>query len=303
MADNVNINVEETNEIINIVASEVQEVIDINVFETAENVTLNITEDIIEVNINKVTAAEQIQSDWNQTDVDALDFIKNKPTIPSAASITDEFYCIARLPLNSTTWELINDLNHEPSSNIQGITSNPASGFNFSIQHNNGFTKVGSVVATVDESYASFGLKIGASVGLTESLFRITKDGFSIRALVSGGVFQFANDVGQIVKSTDFSYTFDTTTGLMVISHPTLVCTYGDGVVLTPYTSGAYSVKLVTRTPTSISLEFYTSAGVKATALSSSMKLYITRTGTFQVTNEQIGNNNANFWIRGIMKK
>ena len=90
MADNVNINVEETNEIINIVASEVQEVIDINVFETAENVTLNITEDIIEVNINKVTAAEQIQSDWNQTDVDALDFIKNKPTIPSAVTNTSD---------------------------------------------------------------------------------------------------------------------------------------------------------------------------------------------------------------------
>jgi hypothetical protein len=55
MCENVNINVQETNETINIVSSEIQEVIDINVFETTEDVTLNITEEIIQVNINKVT--------------------------------------------------------------------------------------------------------------------------------------------------------------------------------------------------------------------------------------------------------
>jgi hypothetical protein len=90
MSDNVNINIQETNEIVNIVSSEIQEVIDINVFETTEDVTLNITEEIIQVNVNKVTAAEQIQSDWNQTNTDALDFIKNKPTIPEAITNTSE---------------------------------------------------------------------------------------------------------------------------------------------------------------------------------------------------------------------
>ena len=52
--DNININIEETNDIINIVSSEVTEVIDINVGETVEEVTLNITEEIIQVNINKI---------------------------------------------------------------------------------------------------------------------------------------------------------------------------------------------------------------------------------------------------------
>jgi hypothetical protein len=53
--DNININIEETNDIINIVSSEVTELIDINVGETVEEVTLNITEEIIQVNINKIT--------------------------------------------------------------------------------------------------------------------------------------------------------------------------------------------------------------------------------------------------------
>jgi hypothetical protein len=53
--DNININIQETNDIVNIVSSETTEVIDINIGETVEEVTLNITEEIIQVNINKVT--------------------------------------------------------------------------------------------------------------------------------------------------------------------------------------------------------------------------------------------------------
>lgn len=59
MCEQVNINVQETNETVNIVATEVQEVIDINVYETTEDVTLNITEQLIQVNINKVTSGIQ----------------------------------------------------------------------------------------------------------------------------------------------------------------------------------------------------------------------------------------------------
>jgi hypothetical protein len=106
MSDNVNINIQETNEIINIVSSEIQEVIDIDVFETTEDVTLNITEEIIQVNINKVTPAEQIQSDWNQTDAEALDFIKNKPSIPDGIEINKGV-------LNPTTTEITAPTNTE----------------------------------------------------------------------------------------------------------------------------------------------------------------------------------------------
>lgn len=90
MSDNVNINIQETNEIINIISSEIQEVIDINVFETDEQVILNITENVIQVNVNKLAPTEQLQSDWNQTNVAALDYIKNKPTIPSAVTNTSD---------------------------------------------------------------------------------------------------------------------------------------------------------------------------------------------------------------------
>ena len=55
MCEEININVNETNENINIISTEIVEVIDINVGETIEEVTFNITEEVIQVNINKVT--------------------------------------------------------------------------------------------------------------------------------------------------------------------------------------------------------------------------------------------------------
>ena len=55
MCEEININVNETNENINIISTEIVEVIDINVGETTEEVTFNITEEVIQVNINKVT--------------------------------------------------------------------------------------------------------------------------------------------------------------------------------------------------------------------------------------------------------
>jgi hypothetical protein len=88
--DNININVTENIDQVNIVASEIVEVVDLNLYATTEDVSINVTEEIIQVNVNKVTATEQIQSDWNQTNTDALDFIKNKPTIPEAITNTSE---------------------------------------------------------------------------------------------------------------------------------------------------------------------------------------------------------------------
>ena len=68
MCEEININVNETNENINIISTEIVEVIDINVGETIEEVTLNITEEVIQVNINKVTGGGGNQDLQSVTD-------------------------------------------------------------------------------------------------------------------------------------------------------------------------------------------------------------------------------------------
>jgi hypothetical protein len=217
-------------------------------------------------------------------------------------SISEELYCVARLPTGGTTWELVSDANHEPSTSIDGITTAPAAGYNFAIEHNNGYTKVGSFLATVDETYANMGLFIGGSVGKTQSFFKICRNGFSIRMVGSANSLAFANDTGQIVKNTDFTFTFDTVTGLLTIEHPTIVCTYGDMGLLTIQDPCPYTARFVARTPTTTSFKMFNN-GVLVTALSSTFKAYYTKLGTFACLDPQIGQSAANFWLRGIMKK
>lgn len=106
MAENINIIVNETNEIVNVVSSTVKEVVDVNIYPTTETVTFNITEELIKVNVNSVSGGglvtsvngqigdvvvttTQTQSDWNQTDINNPSFINNKPAIPGDQQQSD----------------------------------------------------------------------------------------------------------------------------------------------------------------------------------------------------------------------
>lgn len=56
MLEQVNIQVQQTNENVNIVSSEIKEEININVYETKEEVKIHVTEEVIKISINKVTS-------------------------------------------------------------------------------------------------------------------------------------------------------------------------------------------------------------------------------------------------------
>ena len=85
MADNVNIIVQDTINDIVVNAAVVVETIDINVQAAVDVVDIVANPNNYVVNINRIIG-EQVQSDWTQTDNQAPDYIKNKPTIPTATS-------------------------------------------------------------------------------------------------------------------------------------------------------------------------------------------------------------------------
>jgi len=85
MADNVNIIVQDTINDIVVNAAVVVETIDINVQAAVDVVDIVANPNNYVVNINRIIG-EQVQSDWDQTDNQAPDYIKNKPTIPTATS-------------------------------------------------------------------------------------------------------------------------------------------------------------------------------------------------------------------------
>jgi hypothetical protein len=88
MADNVNIIVQDTINDIVVNAAVVVETIDINVQAAVDVVDIVANPNNYVVNINRIIG-EQVQSDWDQTDNQAPDYIKNKPSIPAAQVNSD----------------------------------------------------------------------------------------------------------------------------------------------------------------------------------------------------------------------
>jgi len=88
MADNVNIIVQDTINDIVVNAAVVVETIDINVQAAVDVVDIVANPNNYVVNINRIIG-EQVQSDWTQTDNQAPDYIKNKPSIPAAQVNSD----------------------------------------------------------------------------------------------------------------------------------------------------------------------------------------------------------------------
>jgi hypothetical protein len=79
MSDNVNIIVQDTiNEIV-VNSAITVETIDINVQVSVDEVTIIANPNEYIINVNRIIG-EQVQSDWNETDDQAPDYIKNKPT-------------------------------------------------------------------------------------------------------------------------------------------------------------------------------------------------------------------------------
>jgi hypothetical protein len=89
MADNVNIIVQDTINDIVVNAAVVVETIDINVQAAVDTVDIVANPNNYVVNINRIIG-EQVQSDWDQADNQAPDYIKNKPTIPAAVTKTSD---------------------------------------------------------------------------------------------------------------------------------------------------------------------------------------------------------------------
>ena len=88
MADNVNIIVQDTINDIVVNAAVIVETIDINVQVAVDEVQIIANPNNYVVNINRIIG-EQVQSDWDQADDQAPDYIKNKPTIPAAQVNSD----------------------------------------------------------------------------------------------------------------------------------------------------------------------------------------------------------------------
>jgi nitrogen fixation protein len=134
MADNVNIIVQDTINDIVVNAAVVVETIDINVQAAVDVVDIVANPNNYVVNINRIIG-EQVQSDWTQTDNQAPDYIKNKPTIPAAQVNSDwdatsgvaEILNKPTIPTNTS--DLVNDGENGVDPFITAADIPPVTGF------------------------------------------------------------------------------------------------------------------------------------------------------------------------------
>lgn len=194
------------------------------------------------------------------------------------------------------SWSYINDSGHQPTglSTIATTSANITLGFGFTA------TKVSSFQVTADEAYASLGIRVGASVGLTEArlyLYQEPSDRLSDEVYWNGSGWTSANGV--------FSMSFNA--GVLTLTHEAMGTANGIGVALA--NRGTTLTQVGAITSTTIQLAFYTGsygALTVATTPVNSMRVYVTRYGRRAVVPAAdpttISHASGNFWITGLLE-
>lgn len=211
-----------------------------------------------------------------------------------------EFRAVVRYNEDSGKFEFIDDTGHTPMGALS-IQTDPLNGFQFSITKPDS-DKIGAVIAGVDEQFAERGYFIGASVSNNTSYFRVTKQGFNVRAQYSSGAgdLVIANDSSSLIKDQDISVTHDPATGITTFSHPDIVTRINRRAIAHPnYHNTILRPQVVTESSTGCTVKWYNySDNTQVTAFSSSMRMVLEQKGGYIVPTDRVSAT-GNFWIKG----
>lgn len=192
-----------------------------------------------------------------------------------------------------TGWSLVSDAAHQ-AVNIASVTNDTDK-----ITINYSFTalKVTSLVAVPDEYFASQGLFVGGSVGLSSSNLWLYQPTPVVADYVSynGSTWTSANGV-----FTDFAWN----SGTLTLTHASVP---GTGAQATGRagTGNAFDARLGGIGPTTTTVEWYTASNAKVTTLSTDLRAYVTRTGNkgiVQVNPQTVAAPMGNIWIMAILE-
>lgn len=203
----------------------------------------------------------------------------------------DSLACVIRN--ESGTWAYINDGNHSP----KGFTTISQPTLNqVQINYAKTYTRVKSLVACPDETYAKIGVNCGASVGLANSLIEFS---------IVGGVYgRIAESAGSLtVADSGFntalaSVSFNTGNGNITVTHSIST----GGTVVINSLNAAHRHVLISKTDTTTVIRMYDNAGNPVLS-ASGMNFEISRTGARYMSNGSIALASSNIWVSGIMAK
>jgi len=201
-------------------------------------------------------------------------------------------------------WQPIEDASHSPV----GIESVVTSGSSITINHPNlGAAKMLSFSALCDEQLNSAGFSVGASVGTNSDVLIMSRSLTPV-----SGVLRWTSSVWEWIGSTGVSVAYDSTTGVITMTHDQI-----DGSLLSLYNisltaRGAtkYAPRVTNTNPTSTSFSFYWVDSTTGTSLTGApttdMRAYVAHgsAGVRPVANPQpvdtIAFPSSNIWVIGF---
>jgi hypothetical protein len=225
--------------------------------------------------------------------------LNNVPSAPVAGSdnLSGRVEVISCVIRNTAgTWSFINDSTHVPV----GFTSVTAlAGGRIQLNYNKTYTKVIALQCTPDETYAKYGITMGASVGTNLSYIDLYKNdpGFYIRW--SGSAWEKFGDTYDIITSIVYT----DVTGLLRINHVNLGVDSGFDCQITGRNDTLSPVAgSIGETQTEVFFKnpdgtIYT--GVPTTG----MRVFIKRGGSVMLSETTAAISGSNIWITGYMLK
>jgi hypothetical protein len=208
---------------------------------------------------------------------------------------------VIRWDATAGAWALIEDADHDNT----GIDSVTASATAITVNYAGiNATKVCSFIVTVDETFASVGYFVGASVGKTFANISIYSDSrpwnISGKIAYNGSAFAVTSDGESYITAG----TWDGGTGTLPVTHTT-VGTAVSGVSLT---GGSVLRPIVTASSAfGFSVKWIDASGAVVTTPSTDMIAYINRGGTIggkliDPTSAAAKYAGSNLWIIGIFQ-
>ena len=254
-------------------------------------------------------------------EADLIDLsIVNNPILNRAETYTDE--SVARIDLTGTDkphrivagvirndgsgWDFITDTTHQGDLNCVSVSTN-VDGQLIIDYSDIDATKIISFVIVPDETFASLGYMVGASVGKTQAYVNIYQNEPNAIA----GLVECKNDQTITLDANSSgitSVTWDSDLGSIQVIHDSMHDSRTAIPIITPYIYARALPRVASMSGTSVRIEFIDfTTGTKLTQVSDKISFQIQRSDSTYLKKKMIDANtiinpNGNFWFMGIFK-
>lgn len=229
-----------------------------------------------------------------------LDGTGKKYATIDAINSAKPFFCAVRNIAG--TWTLIIDAIHFYSDNIISVANATLTNAVINIQP---VVKVGTVVATTDETYARYGLFVGCTVSTTTIGIDVYKKGLDGYISYDGANWVYNPGQGVLISASDITFSYDTVNGILTVTHTIASGDTSEYGISVQKRSSMTAIDTYVGVVTLTSFQVYFKDATTQAAITTpntNMKFFFNRDMIWKVPNSILGLTYSNIWLSGTFK-